>query len=229
MGTLIFMGTTFDFDEEFGIPKKLLCKNFNKVQISVHPYFSGIYLCYQEAFKSLKTDLSTLNPSLELHVWKDPNISSFTITNNFQWFIYWSQHIPKSINLLVHSFPQNEEKVELLKKEASLEFMKFLSSYHHDLDRMNPAKMQSLINAHISSEVILALNKENSFKPHRTMSLDLLAKLLSYTRHQLNYRNKVINRKRQNVLDQLQQTSGIVQQLLNNVDFVLTPDQLWKT
>jgi len=51
--------------------------------------------------------------------------------------------------------------------------MKFLSSYHHDLDRMNPAKMQSLINAHISSEVILALNKENSFKPHRTMSLDL--------------------------------------------------------
>jgi len=195
LGTLIFMGTTFDFDEEFGIPKKLLCKNFNKVQISVHPYFSGIYLCYQEAFKSLKTDLSTLN---------------------FQWFIYWSQHIPKSINLLVHSFPQNEEKVELLKKEASLEFMKFLSSYHHDLDRMNPAKMQSLINAHISSEVILALNKENSFKPHRTMSLDL-------------HRNKVINRKRQNVLDQLQQTSGIVQQLLNNVDFVLTPDQLWKT
>jgi hypothetical protein len=60
------------------------------------------------------------------------------------------------------------------------------------------------------------------------MSLDLLAKLLSYTRNQLNYRNKVINRKRQNVLDQLQQTSGIVQQLLNNVDFVLTPDQLWK-
>ena len=60
------------------------------------------------------------------------------------------------------------------------------------------------------------------------MSLDLLAKLLSYTRNQLNYRNKVINRKRQNVLDQLEQTSGIVQQLLNNVDFVLTPDQLWK-
>lgn len=60
------------------------------------------------------------------------------------------------------------------------------------------------------------------------MSLDLLAKLLSYTRNQLNYRNKTINRKRQNVLDQLQQTSGIVHQLLNNSDFVLSPDQLWK-
>lgn len=60
------------------------------------------------------------------------------------------------------------------------------------------------------------------------MSLDLLAKRLSYTRYQLNYRNKVINRKRQSVLDQLEQTSEVVQQLLNNVDFVLTPDQLWK-
>ncbi len=94
---------------------------------------------------------------------------------------------------------------------------------------MNPAKNaiadQSV---YISSEVILALNKENSFKPHRTMSLDLLAKLLSYTRYQLNYRNKVINRKRQSVLDQLEQTSEVVKQLLNNVDFVLTPDQLWK-
>ena len=99
---------------------------------------------------------------------------------------------------------------------------------HFCRDRMNPTKMQSLINAHISYEVILAFNKENSFKPHRTMSLDLLAKLLSFTRNQLNYRNKVISQKRQNVLDQLQQTSGIVQQLLNNPDFVLTPDQLWK-
>lgn len=60
------------------------------------------------------------------------------------------------------------------------------------------------------------------------MSLDLLAKLLSFTQNQLNYRNKVINRQRQKIFDQLQQTSGIVQQLLNNVDFVLTPDQLWK-
>ncbi|SPL70338.1 hypothetical protein KPC_1516 [Acinetobacter stercoris] len=225
MGT---METAFDFNEKFGTPKKLLCKNFNKIQISVHPYFSGIYLCYQEAFKSLKTDLSTLNPSLELHVWKDPNFSGFTITNNFQWFLYWSQHIPKNINLLIHSFPQDGEKIELLKKETSLEFIKFLSSYPHELDRLNPKKLQSLINTYISSEVILALNKENSFKPHRTMSLDLLAELLSCTQNQLKYRNKVINRKRQNVLDQLQQTSGIVQQLLNNPDFVLTPDQLWK-
>ena len=221
------METAFDFNEKFGAPKKLLCKNFNKIQISIHPDFSGIYLCYQEAFKSLKADLSILTSYPEIRVWKDPNRSGYTIAIACQWHLYWSKNTPKNINLLVHSFPQDEDKIELLKKVASSEFIKFLSFYH-ELDRLNPKKMQSLINAHISSEVILALNKENSFKPHRTMSLDLLAELLSCTQNQLNYRNKVINRKRQNVLDQLQQTSGIVQQLLNNPDFVLTPDQLWK-
>ena len=221
------METAFDFNEKFGAPKKLLCKNFNKIQISIHPDFSGIYLCYQEAFKALKTDLGILNPRPEIHVWKDTNLSGYTIASNFQWFLYWTQNAPKEINLIIHSLPKDNKKIELLKNVASSEFIKFLSFYH-ELDRLNPKKMQSLINAHISSEVILALNKENSFKPHRTMSLDLLAELLSCTQNQLNYRNKVINRKRQNVLDQLQQTSGIVQQLLNNPDFVLTPDQLWK-
>ena len=224
------MKTAIDFNEKFGAPKNLLCKNFNKIQISIHPDFFGIYLCYQEALKSLKVDLSilTVTSHTYIRVWKDPNRSGYTIANSCQWYLYWSKNTPKNINLLVHSFPQDEDKIELLKKEASLEFMRFLASYHHDLDRMNPAKMQSLINAHISYEVILALNKENSFKPHRTMSLDLLSKRLSFKRNQLNYRNKVINRQRQKIFDQLQQTSGIVQQLLNNVDFVLTPDQLWK-
>lgn len=111
---------------------------------------------------------------------------------------------------------------------ASSEFLKFLSSTYYDLNRLNPKRLHNLINEYISVEAIYKLNKENSFKPHRTMSLDLLAKRLSYTRNQLNYRNKVINRKRQSVLDQLEQTSEVVQQLLNNVDFVLTPDQLWK-
>ena len=224
------MKTAIDFNEKFGAPKNLLCKNFNKIQISIHPDFFGIYLCYQEALKSLKVDLSilTVTSHTYIRVWKDPNRSGYTIANSCQWYLYWSKNTPKNINLLVHSFPQDEDKIELLKKEASLEFMKFLSAYHHNLDRMNPAKMQSLINAHISPEVILTLNKENSFKPHRTMSLDLLSKRLAFTRNQLNYRNKVINRKRQKTFDQLQQTSGIVQQLLNNPDFVLTPDQLWK-
>ena len=108
------------------------------------------------------------------------------------------------------------------------EFLKFLSSTYYDLNRLNPKRLHNLINEYISVEAIYKSNKENSFKPHGTMSLDLLSKRLSFKRNQLNYRNKVINRQRQKIFDQLQQTSGIVQQLLNNVDFVLTPDQLWK-
>lgn len=222
------MNKIIDFGEEFGKPNELLCNNFNKIHISIHPNFSGIYLCYQEAFKALKTDLSILNPSPEIHVWKDTNLSGYTIASNFQWFLYWTQNAPKEINLIIHSLPKDNKKIELLKNVASSEFLKFLSSTYYDLNRLNPKRLHNLINEYISAEAIYKLNKENSFKPHRTMSLDLLAYLLSYTRNQLNYRNKVINQKRQNVLDQLQQTSEVVQQLLNNVDFVLTPDQLWK-
>ncbi|MDC5100618.1 hypothetical protein NRA35_12335 [Acinetobacter baumannii] len=222
------METAFDFNEKFGAPKKLLCKNFNKIQISIHPDFSGIYLCYQEAFKALKTDLGILNPRPEIHVWKDTNLSGYTIASNFQWFLYWTQNAPKEINLIIHSLPKDNKKIEPLKNVASSEFLKFLSSTYYDLNRLNPKRLHNLINEYISAEAIYKLNKENSFKPHRTMSLDLLAKRLSYTRYQLNYRNKVINQKRQSVLDQLEQTSEVVQQLLNNADFVLTPDQLWK-
>ena len=121
------METAFDFNEKFGTPKKLLCKNFNKIQISIHPDFSGIYLCYQEAFKSLKADLSILTSYPEIRVWKDPNRSGYTIANACQWHLYWSKNTPKNINLLVHSFPQDEDKIELLKKVASSEFIKFLS------------------------------------------------------------------------------------------------------
>ena len=106
--------------------------------------------------------------------------------------------------------------------------MLFLSSFHHDLNKLNPERLQGLINMHISSKVILNLNKENSFKPHCTISLDLLAKLLKFTRNQLNHRNKIIKQQRRNVLDQLEQTDEIVQQLLNHPDFAISPDQLWK-
>ena len=110
------METAFDLNEKFGAPKKLLCKNFNKIQISIHPDFSGIYLCYQEAFKSLKADLSIFTSYPKIRVWKDPNRSGYTIANACQWHLYWSKNTPKNINLLVHSFPQDKDKIELLKK-----------------------------------------------------------------------------------------------------------------
>ena len=222
------METAFNFNAKFGVPKELSCRNFNKTHTSIHPSFAGIYLCYQEAFKSLKADLSILTSCPVLSVWKDPNIAGYTIAKDFMWHLYFSQNIPKNIKLLVYSFPSNEEKIKLLKRVVSSEFLGFLPSFHHNLNKMNPQKLLNLINTHISSEAILVLNKEKSFKPHSSMSLDLLAKLVSYTRNQLNYRNRVIFQERQNVLNQLEQTSQIAQQLLNDPELSLSTDLLWK-
>lgn len=54
------------------------------------------------------------------------------------------------------------------------------------------------------------------------MSLELLAKLLSFSRNQLNLRCKTIDQNRQNVLDQLQHSSGTVQRLLHDRHFALS-------
>ncbi|QKY89406.1 hypothetical protein [Acinetobacter sp. NEB 394] len=222
------MGIVLSFNDEFGVHKELSVKNFNKIHINVHPEFIGIHLCYLEAFKSLKTSLSIFSSLPEIQVWKDSKLQGYCIASKFSSYLYWSEITPQSIKLLVHSFPQDEEKVELLKNAASTEFLDFLSSFHHDLNLMNPIKLQTLINRHISPKAILALNKKYSNKPHSEISLEQLATLLSCSRNQLNYRNKNIYRERQNVLDQLEKSEAIVYQLLNNTDFTLTLDQFWK-
>lgn len=222
------MKTTFEFNQEFGTAKELFCKNFNKLHLSVHPDFSGIQLCYIWAFQSIKADLSIFVSNAELRVWKDPNIIGYIVANNFHLYLHFLNTTPQNIKLQVHSFPQDVEKINLIKQQASSEFLTFLSAFHHDLNKLNPERLQKLINMHVSSKVILNLNKENSFKPHCTISLDLLAKLLKFTRNQLNHRNKIIRQQKRNVLDQLEQTDEIVQQLLNHPDFAISPDQLWK-
>ncbi len=222
------MRTDFNFNKEFGTPKILTGKDFNKININVHPIFSGIYLCFEEIFKSLKTDLTLFSSHPELRVWKDPNITGYTVANNFQWYLHWSKTMPKNIKLLVYSFPQHVEKAELLKKEVSTEFLSFLSSFNYELNRLNPEKLLTLINTYISTETLLNLNKKHFQKPHRQIGLELLAKQLSCTRNQLNHRNKVIDLQRDAVLNELEKTSEIVQRLLNDSNFILSPDQLWK-
>lgn len=222
------MRNKLDFDKEFGKPKLVTLKDFNHFDISVHPLFFDIFLCYEEFFKSLKTDLPIFPSTSELHLWQDPKITGFVITNYFQWVLYCSTYRSRIKKLRVHPFPENFDKIELLKKEVSIEFLSILSSYRYDLNSLNPQKLLTLINKNISNEIILNLNKEYSQKPHRHMSLELLSEKLGCTRNQLNSRIKAINLRRQTVLDQLEQTSDIVHQLLNNADFVLSPEELWK-
>lgn len=223
------MTTNFDFNTEFGIPKELFCKDFSKINIKVHPDFFGIYLSYKEVLKALKTNLSMFSSPPEIHVWKDPSIEGYTVVNDFHWYLYYLKILPKNIKILVYSFPQSFEQIKLLKKVVSTEFLNLLCSFNYDIDELNPEKSQSLINTHISAEAIFILNKQYSHKPHRQLSLDLFAMLLSTNRNKLNNRIKIIKQQRRNVFDQLEQNSEIVQQLLNNSDFILSPDQLWKS
>lgn len=222
------MKITLDFKETFGIAKEISCKNFHKVQTAIHPDFYGVHLCYQELFRSLKTDLSLFNQS-HINVWKVPNIQEYLIINNFQWHLYWSKIMPKNIKLLVNNFPQDIHKIQLLNYYVSSEFIAFLSSTHHELNKINPDKLQMLINTHISPEILLNLNKTYFDKAHAKISLDLLAKLLSFTRNKLNYRNRIILEQRKSVFDELEQSSDIVKNLLNRTDFTLSPDQVWRS
>lgn len=114
-------------------------------------------------FQSFKTDLGILNPRPEIHVWKDTNLSGYTIASNIQWFLYWTQNAPKEINLIIHSLPK-DNKNRTIKNVASSEFLKFLSSTYYDLNRLNPKRLHNLINEYISAEAIYKLNKENSFQ-----------------------------------------------------------------
>ena len=222
------MRKQLDFNKEFGKSKIINLRDFKSCQISIHPIFSDIFLCYEEFVKSLKTDLTVLISKSELHLWHDPKIRGYVITNYFQWFLYCSTNGSKIKKLRVHSFPQNFDKIELLKKEVSMDFLSTLSSYRCDLDKLNPQKLLTLINKNISREIIINLNKEYSQKPHQHMSLELLSEKLGCTRNQLNSLIKAINLRRRAVFDQLEQSSDIVHRLLNNADFVLSPEELWK-
>lgn len=213
------MRNTFDFNNEFPVVNEFLCQDSSKLHINVHPEFEGIYLCYFQAFKSLKNDLSQLLDYSEIHVWQDQKIPGYLIANACQVYLCLLQNPPKDSKIFMHKFPQQHEKLALLKREVSLEFLIFLSSYPHDLNRVNPEKLLSLINRFISPEAILILNKQYSYKPHYSMSLQQLAKLLSFSPHQLNYRKKILQAKKQSILVDLQKNSQMVRQYIKNPDF----------
>lgn len=215
-----------DFNSVCGKPKASKTKLWHKTDIFVHPEFLGIYYCYFEIFKALKVDLSLLNFSSELNVFEDPHSNCYYITNLFHWYLYYKSNPPKYINLRIYDYPDNN-LINELKKLISHEFIQFISSFQFDIDLINPNRLHNLINTHISPELILELNKRHSFKPHSKMSMDLLAKKLSFNRNQLNYRIHILSQERNNVLIELEQSSPLIYQLLNDLNFELNAEQLW--
>lgn len=217
-----------DLGKDFDIPKKLFSNNFNKINIHIHPDYQGLFLCYQEVFKALKSDLSLWIKSPYLYIWKDPNIQGYTIVNACYLYLFFSKNLPTQIELMIYNYPNEPKNLELLRKMSSLEFINFLSSCNFDIERLNPKKLQSLINQHIHPEIIFELNQQNSYKPHYEMSLDVLAKFLSISRNKLNYKNKIIQQTKDNVFQELMKDSKNSEQILNNPNFILTPDKIWQ-
>ena len=215
-----------DLNSVCGKPKASKTKLWHKTDIFVHPEFLGIYQCYFEIFKALETDLSLFNFSPELNAFEDPYSNCYYITNLFHYYLYYKPNPPKYINLRIYDYPDNN-LINELRKLNSHEFIQFISSNKFNIDLINPNRLLNLINKHISPELILKHNKCHSFKPHSKMSMDLLAKKLSFNRNQLNYRIQKLKQERNNVLIELEQSSPLIYQLLNDPNFELNADQLW--
>lgn len=212
----------------FGQPKRLNRKNINLIKISIHPNFFGIYLCYLNLLNSLSTDLEIFNRPREVHVWKMPQTDGYVLMNNINWYMYYTMQNIQDVTLLVYNSPDlSKAELQLLHQDASIELIQFLKSTKHDIQKVNPTKLQHLINKHLSPQIILDLNKNLSSKPHRQMSFDLLAQLLSSNRNQLNHRVRVLNQERKTVLDQLSQESSCVRELLNIPNTYISPEKIW--
>ena len=224
------MGNKIDFDSEFGVPRKLNDKDFNKLEINIHPDFYGIFLCFDELLKSHKITLNLLFEQqiqpLQLSVWKDQAYMGYRVATDLLKFIYLNKN-PQKINLNIYNYPIENTQIQHLKQLESKIFLDILTSFHTDLQKLNPKKMLSMINHQISAKVILELNKKNSFKPHRKMSLELFAKLLSVDRNQLNYRIRTVELPRKNQLNQLEKNSPIIQEMLNNPNYELNTYDIW--
>lgn len=222
------MSNVVNFSSEFGPYKELYCKNFNKVQLSIHPKFAGIFYCFIEIYKGLQTNISQVIPDQKLIVWKDIENAGYTIANAIHWYLCFSKSPPADITLIVYPSPQDHKKIERLKQISSDEFIHFISSFRFDINQINPTKLQRLINTYLSFETILKLNKESSQKPHSQMSLELLAQLLQCSRNQLNQRIKKINQQRTHVLNELSLNSRCVKELMNHPNISLNTEKIWK-
>lgn len=223
------MSNVVNFSSEFGPYKELYCKNFNKVQLSIHPKFAGIFYCFIEIYKGLQTNISQVIPDQKLIVWKDIENAGYTIANAIHWYLCFSKSPPADATLIVYPFPQDQNKIEQLKQTSSDEFINFISSFKFNINQINPMKLQRLINAHISFQTILKLNKEKSQKPHSQMSLELLAQLLQCSRNQLNQRIKKINQQRTHVLNELSLNSSCVKELIDHPNTSLNTEKIWRS
>ena len=217
-----------DFKKSFG--KYLISSNRNSfsLNLQVHHDLRHINLCFNELFQSLNSDLSMFFPHpINLRVWKVDSSDQFYCANELVKY-YYLKNSPQKVDLRVFKYPNCIEKVQLLKKISSLDFLNSLEQFSYDLKKLNPIKLQRFINQYICPEQLLSINKEQNLKPRPKIGLDTLAKKLKVTRNQLNYRIEEIDKARLNALNQLEENSSIIEETLNQSSYYVSPDKVWR-
>ena len=221
------MAFQIDLNQILGEHKILKDKKISLIKHQIHPDFTGIYNCYTELFKGLNFNLElSFDSNLYLAVCKAPQYDSYVCVHHLTRFYYFSQS-DRFIHFHVYQYPENAEDIDALKVYVGNEFLNDLRKYPYQLTKLNPKRLQALINEYIPSECLLKLNKQYSYKAHKTMGLEVLAKELKVSDQQLQRQIKSIEKRRKQTLDDLEKNSAIAKAMLNDPNFVLTPDLIW--
>lgn len=125
----------------------------------------GIQLCFHEVTKAI--------PSvLPIH----PGIQAFTTDRK---------------KILRHAEKLECEDIHF---QLTQTFVTMLVQSKIDIDQIFPNRLLMLFNQYLSKSFIYDLNCRIYDKPHAAMSMELLAKILGFTRNQLNYRQSQIDK-----------------------------------
>lgn len=221
------MGSQIDFNKTFGEPKILKNKKINLIKLQVHPDFIGVFGCIDELFSALNFDLNFLYESDPfLTLWKDSRQAGYFCVHDLARFYHFNQlHDP--VDLKIYNYPSDLNLVQKLKYYVGDEFLKYLHRFPYHLKEINPKRLQAMINQYIPSECLLKLNKKYSFKPHKTLGLEVLTHELQFTEKQVDCQVKKQRKLHQSTLNQLERNSPIAKAMLNEPNFILSPDLIW--
>lgn len=78
--------------------------------------------------------------------------------------------------------------------QLTQQFVTMLVQSKINIDQIFPNRLLMLFNQYLSKTFIYDLNSRIYDKPHTSMSMELLAKILGFTRNQLNYRQSQIDK-----------------------------------
>ena len=215
-----------DIEQKFGCIKESKIKNIDTSNIQIHPDFVDLYQCYKAVFRCLEDSASMAQSFSTIDLWQK-SASTFYLMYGFSDHLHIKGKQHANLKIKIRSLPQQHSDIEALLDFSSRALFKLLRTQRYKIDRINPIQLQELLNQNVSQTVLLEVNHEYSSKPHSTIGMNTLAKLMGFTRNHFTQRTLMIQAKRKNILDELARKSSIVQKLLDHPDYDLKPNDIW--